>query len=487
MIRPTALLSTALASLTALAAPVTPHPPAAWTLPPTIAAALANAHVSPDALALWVQPVDAAMPSWGWNPDFGVNPASVFKLATTSAALDLLGPAWSWKTPVYLTGPVRGGVLKGSVVIRGSGDPSLVLERVWLLLRQLRNAGVRDIRGDIVLDHSAFAPSTRSAADFDNAPSEPYNVLPDALLLNYKSVTLSFTPDAAQRVAHVVAEPPLAGFAVDASVPLARGGCDDWRGALKLAPDDATRWHFAGAYPAACGARNWPLAYADPASYDTRLVAALWREAGGKLSGRVRDGATPADATLAFEFASPPLAEIVRDINKYSNNTMAEQVLLTLALHAAAGGTDAATGVTQEQARAVLMQWLHERLGPAADAVVAVNGSGLARETRISARALGQLLQSDWNGPAMPELMSSLPLNGVDGTLRKSTAMAGRAHLKTGSMRDVVAIAGYVLSDSGRRYILVAVVNDPNAGAARPALDAAIDWVERDPARSTSP
>jgi D-alanyl-D-alanine carboxypeptidase/D-alanyl-D-alanine-endopeptidase (penicillin-binding protein 4) len=493
MIRPAALvlLSAALAAQAAPPVAAAPHPVATWTLPPSIAAALDKAHVPASALALWIQPVDAALPSWGWNPDFGVNPASVFKLATTSAALDLLGPAWRWKTPVYFTGPVRGGVLKGSVVIRGSGDPSLVMERVWLLLRQLRNAGVRDIRGDIVLDHGAFAASTRSAADFDNAPSEPYNVLPDALLLNFKSVTLSFLPDAAQHVAHVVAEPPLAGFVVDATVPLGRstsGSCDDWRGALKLAPDSATRWHFAGAYPPACGVRSWPLAYPDPASYDARLVAALWRESGGKLAGHVLDGATPADATPAFEFASPPLAEVVRDINKYSNNTMAEQVFLSLALHAASNASEASPdGATPEQARAVLMQWLHERLGPTADTVVAVNGSGLARETRISARALAQLLQSQWNSPAMPELMSSLPLNGVDGTLRKSTAAAGRAHLKTGSMRDVVAIAGYVLSDSGRRYILVAIVNDPNAGAARPALDAAIDWVERDPAQAPRP
>src|SRR4051812_20077893 len=140
-------------------------PPAPWTLPPTIAGALAKADVPASALALWVQPVDAATPSWGWNPDFGVNPASVFKLATTSAALDRLGPAWSWKTPVYFTGTLRKGVLQGSVAIRGSGDPSLVLERVWLLLRQLRNAGVREIRGDIVLDHGAFAPAVRSAAE----------------------------------------------------------------------------------------------------------------------------------------------------------------------------------------------------------------------------------------------------------------------------------------------------------------------------------
>ena len=185
-----ALFASPLAAADAVAAS-----PAAWTLPPTIAAALDKAHVPSSSLALWVQPVDAAAPSWGWNPDFGVNPASVFKLATTSAALEMLGPAWTWKTGVLVTGPIRRGVLDGSVVIVGTGDPSLVMERVWLLLRQLRDAGVHEIRGDIVLDHSGFAPATRSAADFDNAPSEPYNVLPDALLMNFRSVTLSFQPD----------------------------------------------------------------------------------------------------------------------------------------------------------------------------------------------------------------------------------------------------------------------------------------------------
>ena len=462
-------------------------PASAWTLPPTIAAALEKAHVPSSSLALWVQPVDAASPSWGWNPDFGVNPASVFKLATTSAALEMLGPAWTWKTGVFVTGPVRRGVLDGSVVIVGTGDPSLVMERVWLLLRQLRDTGVREIRGDIVLDHSGFAPATHSAADFDNAPSEPYNVLPDALLMNFRSVTLSFQPDPEAHVARVTAEPPLAGLAIDATVPLAKGGCDDWRGGLKLGADNPARWHFAGAYPARCGARNWPLAYPDPAGYENRLVTALWRELGGKLSGKVRDGTLPDGATPAFTFESPQLAQIVRDINKYSNNTMAEQLFLTLAWNASSELSATATDVKEEQARAVLTRWLHDRLGDAADGIVVVNGSGLARETRISARTLALLLQTNWNSPVMPELVSSLPINGVDGTLRKSTALAGRAHLKTGSMRDVVAVAGYVQADSGRRYILVAVVNDPNAGAARPALDAAIDWVAHDPAQARNP
>ncbi len=473
----------------AAAAPSLPAAAAApaWTLPPAIAAALAKAHVPQDALALWVQPVDASGPSWGWNPDFGVNPASVFKLVTTSAALDTLGPAWTWKTGVHLTGPIRNGVLDGSAVIVGSGDPSLVMERVWLLLRELRDAGVRDIHGDIVLDHAGFAPAARSPADFDNAPSEPYNVLPDALLMNFRSVTLSFRPQPGGRVARVTSEPPLAGLAVAPTVPLSTAACGDWRGGLRLAADDPARWRFGGSYPAACGERSWPLAYPEPAGYENRLVAALWRELGGRLSGTVHAGTLPDGATLAFTFESPQLAQIVRDINKFSNNTMAEQLFLTLASNAAATATAPATDVRPEQARAVLAQWLHGRLGPAADGVVIVNGSGLARETRISARTLGALLQSDWRSATMPELMSSLPIVGVDGTLRRSKAEAGRAHLKTGSMRDVLAIAGYVLSDSGRRYVLVAVVNDPNAGAAHPVLDAAIDWVARDPAPDRMP
>jgi serine-type D-Ala-D-Ala carboxypeptidase/endopeptidase (penicillin-binding protein 4) len=479
MIRPAAL-----ALLAALACPAARAAAPAWTLPPAISAALDKAHVPTNALALWVQPVDAVTPSWGWNPDFGVNPASVFKLATTSAALDTLGPAWTWKTGVFTTGPVRNGVLDGSVAIVGTGDPSLVMERVWLLLRQLRDAGVRDIRGDIVLDHGGFAPAAASAADFDNAPLEPYNVLPDALLMNFRSVTLGFQPDPAAHIARVSSEPPLAGLRVDATVPLAKGGCGDWRGGLKLSADDPAHWRFAGAYPAACGPRSWPLAYPEPATYENRLVAALWREAGGKLAGKVRAGTLPDGATPLFAFESPQLAQVVRDINKFSNNTMAEQLFLTLAWNASAELSASATDVRREQARAMLMQWLHQRLGAAADGVVVVNGSGLARETRISARALGLLLQTDWRSPFMPELVSSLPIAGVDGTLRRSAAPAGRAHLKTGSMRDVIAVAGYVLADSGRRYILVAVVNDPNAGAARPALDAAIDWVMHDPAKA---
>jgi D-alanyl-D-alanine carboxypeptidase/D-alanyl-D-alanine-endopeptidase (penicillin-binding protein 4) len=451
-------------------------------LPPEIAEALARAHLPEHALALWVQPVDAADPVVRFNASQPMNPASVFKLVTAAAALDRLGPAFTWQTPVYATGPVRRGELQGSLVIRGTGDPSLVIERVGLLLRHVRALGVQAIAGDIVLDHGAFAPPARTPADFDGQPAEPYNVLPDALMLNYKAVTLSFVPEPEHRVAHVIAEPPLDGVATDASVPLVDGPCDDWRARLRLSVSDPARWHAAGAYPATCGERAWPVAYADPAHYDARLVAAAWRELGGRLAGTVHEGQTPADATPVFEFASPPLANVVRDMNKFSNNVMAEQIALTLGLARRRASPDAARAAgaaTADDARGALADWLHERLGLASgDGVVIENGSGLARETRMPAQAFARLLMWVWRSPYMPELLSSLPIAGVDGTLSHAEAEAGRAHLKSGSMRDVLAVAGVVLAADDRRYVLVAIINDPRAGAGRAAIDAAIRWTQ---------
>ena len=275
------------------------------------------------------------------------------KLVTTFAGLDLLGPAFTWSTPVWLQGRDRRTACSTATSSsRATAIPKLVLERIWLLLRRVQQAGVREIRGDIVLDRSAFVPGELNPADFDGEPLRPYNAGADALLLNYRAVLLTFTPDPARGVAVVGVEPPLAGVRVDATVPLVSGPCDDWRGALKGDFSDPARMRFAGAFPVACGEKVWPLAYADPKSYNERALAGLWREQGGKLGGVVRDGSAPA-ATPSFELRSPTLAEVIRDINKLSNNVMAQQLFLTL------GATQRGAG-TPEAAREVVRQWLRD-------------------------------------------------------------------------------------------------------------------------------
>jgi D-alanyl-D-alanine carboxypeptidase/D-alanyl-D-alanine-endopeptidase (penicillin-binding protein 4) len=452
---------------------------AAGALPPETLAALQRARVPTDAMAVVVQEAGGGRSVLSHRARAPMNPASLIKLLTTYAALDQLGPAWSWTTPIYFTGPVRDGALDGDLVIRGSGDPKLVLERVWLLLRQVQQRGVREVRGNIVLDRSTFAQAQAAAADFDGDPTRPYNVQPDALLLNYNAVTYSFLPEPARGVARVIADPELDGAGergprVDRTVPLAPGTCEDWRAALKATPAEGG-YRFGGRYPLACGEQAWPLADPEPGTYAARLVATLWRELGGTLVGRVTEGAVPAGAQPVFEVRSPPLAEVVRDINKFSNNVMAQQLALTLALQRQPGVRAAGEG-----AREALQRWVAERLGDPGDELALDNGSGLSRSTRVSAAWLARLLQHAYGSAVMPELASSLPVSGVDGTLRRARGLAGRAHLKTGSLRDAAGVAGYALSDSGRRYVVVAMINHPNANAARPAIEALVQWVLKD-------
>lgn len=458
--------------------------PAAWAqdgpLPLSVGLALRQAQVPESALGLWVQALDEEQPRLQWQARRPMNPASVAKLITSAAALDTWGPTGGWSTPVWLQGRLLdSGVLEGDLLIKGNGDPSLNTERLTQLLRRLQQLGLREIRGNIVLDGSAFAPSGQSPADFDNEPWRPANVQADALPLNLKTLAYSFRPDVARQLAWVSVEPSLDG-APPQVLPLQAGPCGDWRAALKLQWQEAQRPRFAGAYPAACGEQTWTLAYPEPARYAARLLAGAWRQLGGRLQGSVIEGPAPAGPP-GLSWNSPPLAELLREMNKSSNNLMAQQLLLSLARPA--DGTLASMPVNAPAAADWLMQWLRARVGDEPPLRL-VNGSGLARETQISAEQLAHLLRLAWAAPWMPEFIASLPLAGLDGTLARQPARfgaaQGRAHLKTGSLRDVAALAGYVQSASGRRYLLVAVINHPLAPAARPALDALVRWVAQD-------
>jgi len=445
-------------------------------LPASVQAALQQAGLPPQAISVVVQPAGKQAPTWiDHQADQPVNPASLMKLITTTAALDLLGPNYSWRTPVWLDGRIRNGVLEGHLVLRGQGDPTLVLERLWLLLRRVQALGVHTIHGDIVLDRSAFAVERQDPAAFDGAPLRPYNANPDALLINFNAIQLTFTPDTAAGVARVQLDPPLLGVTVAPTIPLTRTtGCGDYRGTLQPDWRNPKRIRFAGRYPSACEEKVWPVAYADPEHYNARAIAGLWRAMGGQLKGQVRDGTAP-EAPPTFEWVSPPLAEVVRDINKFSNNVMAQQLFYTL-------GWAPPAIATAQSARDALTQWWQRRIDlrnvPTFD-----NGSGLSRQNRITARQLVLLMQTAYASPFMPELMASLPIVGLDGTLKRSQARTASAHLKTGSLQGVMGLAGYVHGPHGVQVCLVAIVNHPNAQAARPVLDALVDWVADSSAR----
>jgi D-alanyl-D-alanine carboxypeptidase/D-alanyl-D-alanine-endopeptidase (penicillin-binding protein 4) len=438
-------------------------------LPASVIAALQRAKVPVDALHVVVMEANGSQKTLALlshQATTSINPASLSKLATTIAALDLLGPAFVWRTPLYIDGPVRDGVLQGNVYVRGSGDPRLVVERLWLLMRRLQGLGIQKIQGDIVLDRSAFDLPERNPASFDGEPLRPYNAAPDALLVNFKSLVFQFVPDRAANVARIHVEPPLAGVQFPITVPLSNTDCSDYRSSLRADWTDPLRIRFAGSFPAVCGEKVWPVAYAAPQQFAARAIAGMWQQVGGQLVGQVREGVVPANLQVAFVLESPALSEVIRDINKFSNNVMAQQLFLTLSQQARGIGS-------WEASREAMQAWWRDRIG--GEVPVFDNGSGLSREERISALGLTRLLQFAWGSPYMSELMSSLPVSGLDGTLKRSKAQS-IAHLKTGSLRDVTGIAGYVDAANGKRLILVAVLNHANAQAARGVLDLLVDW-----------
>ncbi len=446
---------------------------AATGIPPAVTEALARSRIPASNISLLVLPADGGAPLVNLHSQRPMNPASVMKLVTTAAALDVLGAAYIWRTPVWAEGTVRNGVLHGNLYIQGRGDPKLVVERLWLLLQQVRQAGVESIDGDLVLDNSAFELPPHNAASFDGEPLRSYNAAPDALLVNFKSLQITFTPDPAARVARISITPPLAGVQVTASVPLADGACGAWQGQVAAKLGDSRAISFGGSYPAACGVQHWPMAYSAPDEFSARAIAGMWLAQGGHISGQVRLGRIPQtvqNRPVLTEVVSPAVSEVIRDINKHSNNVMTRQVFLTMGLEASGSGSlDSATAAVQ--------QWWRSRLGDTPPPDVD-NGSGLSRTGRISASSLGAMLQAVWKSPTMPEFIASLPIAGIDGTLRRSRVrVPGSSHLKTGTLNDASALAGYVLANNGRHYVMVAMANSPNAGAARPAFEALVDWI----------
>ncbi|WP_035384123.1 D-alanyl-D-alanine carboxypeptidase/D-alanyl-D-alanine-endopeptidase [Ferriphaselus sp. R-1] len=441
-------------------------------LPPPMLNALEQAHIPLANVAIEVREVNARSPLFSHNADRAMNPASVMKLLTTYAALDRLGPAYTWKTEARLAGELDAeGVLHGDLILKGYGDPNFSEEQFWLWLRELRNRGLREIRGDLVLDRSAFELPPFDPAAFDNTPLAPYNAGAEALVVNGSVLTLRLLPRATS--VQVLDEPRLAGLALDNRLRLtARPGCGaNWDDGIRATVAQG-RLTLVGDYPAACGERNFYLSPLPHRDYVYALFRNLWQELGGTLSGGLRDGTAPATATLLSSHESAPLGELIRATNKFSNNLMARQLYLTLGLSEAAPATP-------ERSRAAIADWLKSHQADFPELVIE-NGAGLSRRERISARHLADLLQWASASRFQPEFESSLAIVGLDGTLRRryrERAFAGHAHLKSGSLDEARSLAGYLQSRSGRQWLLAIMVNQPGAAAAQPAFDALLEWL----------
>jgi len=403
-----------------------------------------------------------------------LNPASTMKLVTTYAAMSLLGPDYRWVTSVHTTGPVIGDMLVGDLVIKGGGDPKLVIEDMAEVVATLRRAGLREIRGDLVIDDSLYAAGPEQLEAFDGDASQPYNVRPYAALMNFKATRFLIDP----RSREVTLDPPLADVRIDNQVKVLGGKCRPNSTGFSIddAVGDESRplIRISGTQVRACGEQHFFAAALSHRQFIHGFFKAAWRNAGGVITGKTRVQPGAARGEPYYRWESPRnLAEIVRDVNKYSNNVMARMLLLQIAAH------NQQAPATADDARRVVRQW-YANQGLAMPSLVLENGSGLSRIERISAEDLTAMLVHADGSIHAPVFEDTLPQVGIDGTMRtrlRRHPVAGNAFIKTGTLRDVRAIAGYVTAASGERYAVALLINGPRAEGARSAQDALLRWV----------
>ncbi|WP_322402502.1 D-alanyl-D-alanine carboxypeptidase/D-alanyl-D-alanine endopeptidase [Massilia luteola] len=478
-----------------------PSPPSSMTtpLPLPVMDALRTAAIPEDAVSVLVLRGDKTV--LAHLADRPMQPASTIKLVTTLVSLEQLGPAFRGRTEMRTTGELKGGVLKGDLVLRGGADADLTTDALTTMLRSLRYQGIRTIAGNLVIDRQLFNPARLDLGvpPFDESPEAYYNVAPDAVFVNRNMLQLDLrsTPRTDGRAAtrvRVAMQPELDGVTVESDLKLVDGACQAWEDGWQT-PEAVPRAGggikvvLHGTFPKNCVASE-SINVIDRQEYVARLVRRVWKTLGGTLAGTAVEGATPPDARLLAEHVSRALPEIIRDTNKPSDNTLARLLFLSLGalepdpvLGSRPQPGDAATVPTLARSEATVRAWMRAH-GIDDTGLVLENGAGLSRTERVTPIQMAALLQAGLRSNWAPEFLASIPIAGVDGTMRRrlhDSPAASHARLKTGTLSNVVALAGYVQDADGRQCVLVAYVNSDRVsnGRGRAVLDALVDWVAR--------
>src|SRR5258708_4394390 len=296
-------------------------------LPGDISAALAQAGIPESEVGIYVYDLTSDREVLSFGADRALNPASAMKLLTTFAALELLGPAYTWKTEAWLDGKLDGDRLNGNLVLKGYGDPKFSIESLWLFLRDLRHRGLRDIGGDLLLDRSYFAIDSHNPALFDNEPSRPYNVGADALLINYKTFRVQFVPDEAKQTVGIYSEPALPQTLVVNNLRLGPASCDVWPETPAINDNLLT---FPAPLPSGCGEKFRYFSLLPANDYAQTLFRQGLQQGGGTWPGAARDPEIPVTAKRFATWEAPPLSQLIRDGNKLSITVLARQIFLNL-------------------------------------------------------------------------------------------------------------------------------------------------------------
>ena len=469
-------------------------------IPKGIANSLERNQIPLDAVSISVIEIEPGRPGkqvaknlLNWRANEAMNPASTMKVLTTLSSLDILGPQYRWRTNVYTDGVIRQGTLKGNIYLQGTGDPKLVPEELAKLMKDLQGLGIQKIDGNLFFDRSAYAPSAMETNTIDGESLRAYNVSPDPLLYAFRTLSFQLGKSRTADFIDVSYSPMLSQLKVVNQMQLVDKPCDNWKNNIRfnLDPenssntDQAITAQFSGSFPSSCKGVNYNVVALDANTFLTQGFAAAWELAGGIWAQAPigKSGNVPLAARLLLQFEGINLGDDVLDINKYSNNVMARQLLLTLALEKMGKPATTANGDL------VIQSWLKQN-GMNFSGLVIENGSGLSRNETISANQMNQLLLTARNLPISEIFYNSLPIAGTDGTMRNRLMTQLRkflhlkkkpeARIKTGSLADVRAIAGYVMSKSGKLYAVTSFINHPNAWKGLEAHDQLLTWLLED-------
>lgn len=446
------------------------------TLPAELQQAWKNTRLPDSALSIIVKEVGGPV-LFEHNAAVPRNPASVMKMVTTWAGLSGLGPEHTWRTTVYTQASAKvdaQGSLQGPLYIDASGDPFFAIADLWNLLRDVRMRGIKNL-SQVVVDRSVFGRVTVDPYAFDGAGDKPYNASPDAMMVGFGASRLVFQPDTQNKKWIGFIDPPIAGMRIENSVAWSDQRCPGSpvvATRIQTAPNGVTV-QASGTAAGSCGEFSVYRLTANQNAFFDGVFKMIWKELGGTLTHDITAGSVPKNAQPLVWHDSRTLADQIRVINKQSNNVMA--TLLLLRLGNQINGKGATTATSENAAIRILQSQGVNTAGWRID-----NGSGLSRQARVTAQGMSQMLDIIWHSNYMPEFMSSLAIAGVDGTVRRrlrNDEVQGRAHLKTGTLRDARALAGYVLGASGKRYSMVTMVNGENTASVRPFDDALVKWL----------
>lgn len=432
-------------------------------LPQSVLSVLKKSKVPADNLSVYIRDINAEQPMLSHNVDVLRAPASTIKLVTTYAALKRLGPNYAWRTEAWHRGEIKSGVLHGDLILKGYGDPFLVYERFWKFAHELRDRGLSQITGDIIIDNSYYNIPAHKRSAFDGQGFRVYNAGATPLMFNFQATRLQLAvPDDETATKAIVKPfPSSTSLIIDNQVRLVNGRCKRQHSRPKLSWKQDGSLLLKGTFSRKCSTRFLMRLISEPDQHAFDAFTGFWRELGGEFNGRLKIGKITDDDELFHRYASPTLGDQIRLINKWSNNVMTRQLFLTT------GANYFGAPATDQKARDAIKAIISQQ-GVNTNGIIIDTGSGLSRKSRITARQMAQLLELAYRDAFMPEFLSSLSLPGLDGTLAsrfKNEDLKGRSHLKTGTLNNVTAISGYMLNRQGRRLVVVIQHNGKKASS----------------------